>query len=405
MGEKRAAGEGTIRTHKSGLKEIRYLVPKKLRHKTGGKSHVSFYGRTKAAARAKKERFREDLEAGYSLDARRTTVGEYLEGWLASGALARRVSVRTLEDYAYYAERHLIPGAPDGIGGALLSELTALDLDDLYDRKLASGVGQRTVRYAHQTASVALQNAVKKRLIPHNPARDADPPPMPKRKDTVTLSFGGVESFVAAANGTRFEATFVLGLLTGLRPGELLGLLWEDVEMPDAERDNPTGEGMLRVRRALSETKKHGLVPRDNTKTSRHRVVSLIPEAVAVLRAHRARQAEDELRYKGLREDLGLVFPNSVGGHMSNGNLSQRHFKPILKKAGLPKEIRFYDLRHTFATLWVESGERLEVLQKILGHSSFQTTVDRYIRISDNFQRASFARFAAFPQRHAGDPE
>ncbi|MGB3682525.1 MAG: tyrosine-type recombinase/integrase [Rubrobacteraceae bacterium] len=321
-------------------------------------------------------------------------MADYLKRWLASGPLQRRVSVRTLEGYTYYAEKHLISPPPHEIGDALLSNLTAQDLDELYDRKLDAGVGVRTVRYAHQTVSVALQNAVKKRLIPHNPARDADPPPMPRRKETVTLTFEEVEAFVSAANGTRFEAVFILGLCTGLRPGELLGALWEDLDLPDTSSE----DGTLYVRRALAETKRHGLVPRDTTKTNRSRAIALMPEAIAVLRAHRARQAEEELRYKGLREDLGLIFPNTTGGYMANSNLSQRYFKPILKKAGLPKETRFYDLRHAFATNWIEAGESVEVLQKVLGHSSYQITVDRYVKISSEFQRSSIARFA---ERHA----
>lgn len=109
MTERRAPGEGTSRTHASGLKEVRYLVPARLRHKTGGKRLISFYGRTKAIAVRKKERFREDLEAGYSVEARNTTIAEYLTGWLTSGGLQRRVAVATLEDYTRHATNHLIP--------------------------------------------------------------------------------------------------------------------------------------------------------------------------------------------------------------------------------------------------------------------------------------------------------
>lgn len=316
---------------------------------------------------------------------------------------------------AYYRPRRSSPqkpafplGSPAGLGSLALvlsdatsrrsSPLTAQDLDDLYDRKLEAGIGSRTVRYVHQTASVALQNAVKKRLIPHNPARDADPPPMPKRENTVILKAEQIEKFVEAANGTPYEALFLLGLCTALRPGELLGALWEDIEF--FERDGAP-EGTLYVRHSLSETRKHGLVPRDTTKTNRHRAIALTAEAVAILKAHRTRQAEAELKFKGLWQSNGIVFPNSEGGYMSGGNLTQRHLKPILKKAGLPKETRLYDLRHSFATDWIESGGRLEVLQNILGHSSFQVTVDRYVKISGEFQRQSMERYAR-QQRSSG---
>jgi len=60
-----------------------------------------------------------------------------------------------------------------------------------------------------------------------------------------------------------------------------------------------------------------------------------------------------QLREKG-------VFPNQHGGPMHRDNLSKRHIKLLLEKAGLPTETRLYDLRHTFSTLWRESGEPLD---------------------------------------------
>ena len=59
---------------------------------------------------------------------------------------------------------------------------------------------------------------------------------------------------------------------------------------------------------------------------------------------------------------------------MRRSNLSRRHFKPILKKAGLDPETRPYDLRRTFATHWMESGEDRKLLQRVLGHSRYETT-------------------------------
>ena len=55
--------------------------------------------------------------------------------------------------------------------------------------------------------------------------------------------------------------------------------------------------------------------------------------------------------------------------------------------------MRPYDLRHSFATLWIESGESSEVLQKILGHSSIKTTLDTYSHLSPRYLRESFGRF------------
>jgi integrase len=136
-------------------------------------------------------------------------------------------------------------------------------------------------------------------------------------------------------------------------------------------------------------------------KTGKHRPVHLFPEVVTALKAHRKRYLEERVMHAATWESLwaqkpdleGLVFPSIAGGIMLRSNLGARHFKPVLAKAGLPKEVRLYDLRHTFATLWVESGEDLKVLQEVLGHSRYETTANRYVHPSRRAHKEAMARF------------
>ena len=132
---------------------------------------------------------------------------------------------------------------------------------------------------------------------------------------------------------------------------------------------------------------------RNSTKAGGKRSVPLLPPAVAALKAHKAHQNEERLALLGLWQDEGIVFPNSLGKPMSRANLTNRHYKPILEKAGLPKETRMYDLRHTMATLWIGSGEQAELLSGILGHARISTTTDRYIHPSDRARTDAMRRF------------
>jgi integrase len=131
-----------------------------------------------------------------------------------------------------------------------------------------------------------------------------------------------------------------------------------------------------------------------NTKTEKGRSISLLPEAVEALKAHRRCQAQERLRYSGIWHDQDLVFPSTKGTPMSWKSLIKRNFKPLLKKAGMPKEVRFYDLRHTFATFMLEQGENPKVVQEILGHSSISQTMNTYSHVSPTIQRAAFSRLA-----------
>jgi integrase len=180
-----------------------------------------------------------------------------------------------------------------------------------------------------------------------------------------------------------------------LRPGELLGLKWGDLVLPD----KPGTPGEARVRRAVSIVGGKTYL-RDTTKTGKGRPVHLLPEAVQALRAHRVGYLEDRMLYAEVWNETweaepryrDLVFPSLNGAPMNRNNLARRHFKPLLKHADLP-DIRLYDLRHTFATLWLESGEHPKVLQEILGHSRISVTLDTYSHVVPHMQREAMGRF------------
>ena len=289
-----------------------------------------------------------------------------------------------LLDYAWQTRKHVVPA----LGHIKLKDLTAEHLDRLYVEKSNPGLGPRAVGYVHSTIRVALQRAVKKRLILYNVARDAEPPKQTRREYT-TLSQDHLTSFfrAAAEAGDRFEAFFIVAVLTGLRPGELLALKWADLRLPE----EPNVPGEARIRCSLSTTRE-GLVLRETTKTGKGRLVYLLPPVVSALRSHRKRQLEERMRLSGLWEDHDLVFPSRTGTPMSGNNLSRRHFKPLLAQAGLPN-IRLYDLRHTFATLWLESGEHPKILQEILGHSRISVTLDIYSHVVPHMQKETMGRF------------
>jgi integrase len=85
------------------------------------------------------------------------------------------------------------------------------------------------------------------------------------------------------------------------------------------------------------------------------------------------------------------MFPSQVGTPMNAKNFTARSFKPLLKRAKLPN-IRFHDLRHTFATLMLQNGEHPKVVQEMLGHATIAITMDTYSHVLPNMQRDAVAR-------------
>jgi site-specific recombinase XerD len=100
---------------------------------------------------------------------------------------------------------------------------------------------------------------------------------------------------------------------------------------------------------------------------------------------HKQRQAE--MRAVARRwTETGLVFTSSVGTPIEPSDLS-RHFKQVLKEAGLPEHTRFHDLRHSCATLLIVMGVHPRVVMEILGHSQISTTMNIYAHVLPRVQR------------------
>jgi hypothetical protein len=133
--------------------------------------------------------------------------------------------------------------------------------------------------------------------------------------------------------------------------------------------------------------------PHAEAGTVSRRTVALMPEAVAALRVHRKRQAEERLAAGSTWTERELIFPTRVDTPMSGTNLLKRSLRPLLSKAGLPP-VTFHELRHTFATFHLASGERSKVIQEILGHSSIKTTMDTYSHVIPGMQEDAARRLS-----------
>ncbi len=95
---------------------------------------------------------------------------------------------------------------------------------------------------------------------------------------------------------------------------------------------------------------------------------------------------------KGAYEDRDLVFANETGGPLDGQNLAYRTLKPILKAAGLPARFRWYDCRHTCATLLLAAGENPKVVSERLGHATVAFTLDRYAHVLPGMQERATNR-------------
>ena len=121
------------------------------------------------------------------------------------------------------------------------------------------------------------------------------------------------------------------------------------------------------------------------------RTLRLAAPAVEALRAHRIAEAE---RLLALGHRIGpetLVFTDRWGDPVNGWHITERGLGPILGRAELPR-IRFHDLRHTFASLMLSEGVRIDVVSRMLGHSSPSVTLNIYAHLMPGDEEAAIER-------------
>ena len=229
------------------------------------------------------------------------------------------------------------------------------------DRSLSA----RTVRGLHATLRTALDQAVKERLIPFNPAIGCRLPPKEK-KEMKILPAEQIGAYLSAAEEHGVLPMFYLELTTGLRRGELTALLWTDLDVEART---------LRVSKSAGRLKGEVRVTEPKTANS-VRTIILPKETVDLLVQEHAKHPENP-----------YMFPSPVTGRMYGPDCIGRLHKTLLKKAGITENIPFHGLRHTFATLAIQQGVDVKTVSSILGHYSAGFTLDTYAHVTTQAQR------------------
>ena len=329
------------------------------------------YGKTRADVASKMIQAQKALIDGLEIDIKNVTFESYARRWLRQKR--NEVRQRTWEVYESRVRVHLIPA----FAGKKLSSIKRDQIQDLYAARISGGTSARTVRHIHTQLQAIFGSAERDGLLIRNVAKLVKPPRAAPRK-IKTLSPSESRALIKGSVGHSDEALFVLAITTGLRIGELLALRWEDLEIDKRS---------LRVMQSI--TWHRGGWSMDEPKTSgSRRQVTLSDRASRALLSHQARQAESRLIAGSLWNEYNLIFASGVGTPRSTQNVTERSFRPLLKRLGLPN-IRFHDLRHTAASLLLAEGIHPKIVSEMLGHASVQITLDTYSHVTPTMQRAA----------------
>jgi integrase len=334
------------------------------------------------AARDKGHQEARKVRRGLWTEPNRATLTQYMPTWLDS--IAPTVRATTADSYRRLwagtvepvACRFTVNGQP--LADVPLRSMTPAMLTGFYAYALSSGrsrggsggLSTRTVRYAH----VLLKRALADAGLDQNPAARAKAPKL-EQPEMRAWNREELRRFLAHVEEDSLYPLWRLVATTGLRRSELLGLRWSDLDLD---------RGRLSVRQTLVAVRYALRFDQPKTKAGR-RTVDLDRETVAVLRAHRKRQAVLALG--------GLVFTTEQGEPIHPDTLS-RMFEAHVKAAGLPP-LGVHGLRHTAATLALQAGISAKIVSERLGHASIVVTLGTYTHALPGMQAEAAETLAA----------
>lgn len=367
-----------IRKTSSGKYEILVSVGK---DSNGGYKYKSKTFDTKDEARDWAADIRLQLKQGINFNSENATLKEYLLKWLKEYARPN-VAPTTYDGYEMIVKKHIIPV----LGDIKLKELKPIHIQSYQNNRLnkgkikgKGGLSSTTVLQHHRVLSKALKQAVMWQLIPNNPCKSIQ---APKKADIEIQVMTKKElKYIIDHADEKLKRVLIIAGYTGMRRSEILGLKWKYVDLIN---------NSLAIKRALVRTNDGIKIKKPKTNSSQ-RSVAISTTLANLLKKIKKEQKEYKLYYGQDYKDNDLVFTHEDGECLKPDYISHG-FKDLVRKLNMG-QYKFHDLRHTHATLLLQSGEHPKKVQERLGHANISTTLDIYSHVTENMQKELADKF------------
>lgn len=379
---KNAKGGGTIRQRPDGRWEARYTLG--IDPKTGKQIQKSVYGKTQKEVRQKLTAITAEIDDGTYMEPCRMTLDEWLDIWLRDYLTGVKPSTAYL--YQRQAKLYIRPA----LGSVRLDRLEPHTIQRFYnslheERDGKPPLSAKSIKNIHGILHKALQQAVLLNYLRTNPTNACILPKIIK-KEIHPMDDRDTALFLEAIKGCRYELLLKVDLFTGLREGELLGLMWDCVDFE---------KGTLLINKQLRRSqRKGGTYYFSPPKNNKSRTITPAPYVMKLLQTQKVQQATQRLLAGPAWEGSGLVFTNEFGRYVSYRAIFDS-FKRIVKRIGLP-DARIHDLRHTYAVNCLRAGDNIKTVQSNLGHATAAFTLDVYGHFTDDMRSVIAQRMEGF---------
>ncbi|MER6065074.1 tyrosine-type recombinase/integrase [Streptomyces sp. NPDC001792] len=383
-------------TLKSGTVRYRTVVDAG-RDENGKRIQITITKDTKKEVLAERSRIQHQRAAGALILPSKITLGEWLDEWL-------EFKRRDVEETTIRTYRLALVHVYDRIGHVRLQELTEDQVKDCIDDVVANGRrkgGEAGTRLAVSTAEgvltrlkEALGRAVARKLIATSPAqyvrisladKKTDKRERPKARPWTVPE---VQRFIGGIERDRLYAPLLLSLM-GLRPAEVVGLRWSDIDLKLATLE------MTNTRTMIGNVK---VLEKDAKTAAGERLLPLPSKALDALKKFKALQAREKLAAGEGYTDSPYVVVDQLGIPRNTRHLREHAYR-LMRELGV-RQVRLYDARHSCLTYLANAGVPDHILAAWAGHTNASFTKRKYVHPDVEDLRAAATAWDSF---HGGD--
>ncbi|WP_112181407.1 tyrosine-type recombinase/integrase [Paraliobacillus zengyii] len=326
------------------------------------------------AERVLRQAIAEYENSGVFFEPSKTSVHDYFQFWLKE-YVELNLKHNTIENYRGVIKNHIVPA----LGDKHLRSLSPEVLQKFINDKFRNDYSHQTLTIFHSVLKNALNQAVfPYKLIRDNPMNYVKIPRFESKRTTKKeLKILSKETLKKINDYLTEEDIFYIpyhiGLNTGMRVSEVCALTWDCVDL-----DN----GIIEVDKILINKNKEWIFGTPKTAAS-YRKIKIGKTLINILKKHRVRQKQNKLVYGEFYEDSEFVCTKENGKNVtpSSCKWGGRNLRVKLEIG-----FNFHSLRHTHATLLLESGAKPKDIQARLGHSRISITLDTYSHLTEKMQ-------------------
>ena len=316
------------------------------------------------------------------------TLHDFLMFWQVE-YVQLRLKPNTQENYRITIKNHILPH----IGKYKLKSLTPHVLQQFMNTKVREGLARQTISIIQGILNKSLKQAVYPyKYINENPMQYVELLKDTDRKPTKDdLKIQSKENLrlmnEKITEDHPFYLPFHIGFHCGVRVGELCGLEWKHINFNEMTVEI---EQQLVSKRITDENGKNHYIWGVGSPKSKsgYRTIPVGNSLMEILKKAKKKQIENRLKYGEFYlqdPDHDFVCKKENGQHYTPAVIKYQTREMITKKLGI--DFNYHSLRHTHATMLIESGLPIKTVQKRLGHSRSATTEDRYVHLTQKMAR------------------